>query len=179
MGIAILLIYRFSNLSPWLLIGIAAITFLGFQLNKKLKLKSLDWVLEKLERAEIKKQFPGMGFCFFLTGAGLSLLLFPKASALAGIAVLGFGDSASNIFGQLFGRVKHPSWISTNKTVEGSLAGFAAGLLGALIFVNPVKGVIAASCGTVFEALDIKYKGQKLEDNLLIPIFSALAASLV
>jgi dolichol kinase len=179
LGICVLLLYRFTQLSPLIIAAAGLGSFLIFQLNKRWRLGALNWLVVSFERPNLRERAPGLGFALFLSGCGIALLCFPKASAFAGIAVLTFGDASSNIFGRAFGRVKHPKWISRQKTLEGSLVGFLAGVLGAGIFVGPASAVAASFVGMVFEAMELHWDFFRLEDNLIIPVVAALAAAII
>lgn len=105
---------------------------------------------------------------FFAVGIILSLLIFPTSIAYASIAVLTLGDGFASFFGKIFG--KTPFSFNRKKKVEGSLFGFIFAFLGATLFVDPMKGLVAATVGMLAECLP-----SPIDDNLLVPLAAGLA----
>jgi len=104
-------------------------------------------------------------------GALLCLLLYPEPAASVGIYALAFGDGLSSVVGKLFGKIRLP--LTGGKTLEGSLAAFAAIYLAALVASsNPVLALAVAVAGTFLEALPLEDL-----DNLAIPLGTALVYS--
>ena len=103
-------------------------------------------------------------------GALLALLFFPPAVAAAGIYALAFGDSASSLVGGFLGRIR-PAFMS-GKSLEGSLACFAAAFLTAFMVFHNWKAALAVGAASLL--VDIL----PLEDldNLVIPLAAGLAA---
>src|SRR5262249_9739780 len=112
---------------------------------------------------------------FFALSTFLVCLLFPKGIAILSILYLGLGDTAASIVGVRWGRHKFGGRFS----IEGSLAFFAVCFLATLFyprldphFHGPILlfallgGLIGAFSERIFPRLD---------DNLVIPLFSALA----
>ena len=108
---------------------------------------------------------------FFALGIVLSLLIFPIPIGYASIAVLTLGDGSATIFGKKFGRTVLP--FNKSKRLEGTLLGFFSAFLGTLIFVDPVKGFIAAAVGMLVECVP-----SPINDNISIPILSGLVIML-
>ncbi len=127
----------------------------------------ISWFIAKLERDDAKKNFSGKGPVYFFAGSLLSVLFFEKNIALASIAILALGDSVAPLVGQ-FGRIRHP--MSADKTLEGLAAGVAAAFAGAALFVSPLEALAAGACAMLAEGADIKFAGNKLDDNLVIPL---------
>lgn len=107
----------------------------------------------------------------------LSLSREPLAAAV-GLAVLGLGDPAAALVGRRFGRIK----LRHGRTLEGTLAFVAVGLVGALGAVYAFEprtplllalGIAAAGsvAGAVAELLSLR-----VDDNLSIPLSAAAAA---
>lgn len=102
-------------------------------------------------------------------GALLCLMLYPEPAASVGIYALAFGDGLSSVVGKLFGRISIPG--TGGKTVEGSLAAFAAIFLATLsVRIDPLTALGIAAFGTFLEALPL---GDL--DNLVIPLGTACA----
>lgn len=109
---------------------------------------------------------------FFAIGVMLSLLLFPTPINYASVAVLTLGDGFATIFGRKIGRTVFP--FNKGKMMEGSIFGFLFAFMGAMLFVSPVKALIAAATGMIIECLPLP-----VNDNLTIPIISGLALTLL
>ena len=110
----------------------------------------------------------------YLFGTFLVLLLYPRAIACAALFFLGLGDTAAELVGRTFGRVK----IFAGKTLEGTLACVAACFgVGVLLLPWPLAlvGAVAAAAFELFSP------GQT--DNFLIGVGSGgavwLAARLI
>jgi len=111
-------------------------------------------------REEEKPTF--MGSTYFIFSTLLSILLFPKAIAIASILILIVSDTAAALIGKGMGRVK-----IFGKTLEGSLAFLITSLL--IVWIYPqlgrFSGSLAALGATLIEILPIK-----VNDNLSIPL---------
>ena len=105
-------------------------------------------------------------------GALLALLVFPPPAAAAAIYALAFGDSVSCLVGKFLGRLR-PGFLF-GKSVEGSLACFAASSLTAFAVFRDWKTALAVGAASVFiDALPLEDY-----DNLLLPLAAGLAAQL-
>jgi dolichol kinase len=110
------------------------------------------------------------GATYYLIGAFLPILLFPKVLAIVCIFFMILGDMAAALIGKKWGRTK----LFTRKSLEGSLACFLVCILIALVKFNPAVATIGALVATVVEVLPTK-----LDDNLTMPLLSGLAMYLV
>lgn len=110
---------------------------------------------------------------FYALSTFLVCLIFPKATAITAVLFLGFGDSLASIVGVRWGRHR----LGRRFSLEGSLTFFAVCTLislfypvldpsfqGPLWLFAPLAGFIGAISERVF---------QKLDDNFVIPLFSA------
>gem|GEM_PF-328363 len=111
---------------------------------------------------------------FYAFAALSTLYLFAsKEAALAGILALALGDTAAAVVG-LHGKIKLKG-VNAKKTFEGSIAMFLVTLmLIYLVSFNPLKAVSAAAVATAVEAAPLP-----LDDNLLIPLFTAIVFQVV
>jgi len=108
----------------------------------------------------------------FAMGIAISLLIFPAPIRYVAITTLTLGDGCAHIFGMKLGRTPIP--FNKGKNLEGTLFGFLFAFLGAMIFVDPTRALIAAAVGMLVEALPLP-----LNDNLTIPLASGLALLLM
>lgn len=170
-GIVLLLLYGLADKTTILIAVIIGLVV--SYLSKKTNIPVIIQLLEKFERREDIKNFPGKGIIFYFIGAYIALLLFPREVALASIMILAFGDSVSHLYGLHYGRIKNP--LSKTKFIEGTAAGLAAGFLGALVFLPWHEALFASLAAMAAEAMEIKIGAQQVDDNLVMP-FAAGAA---
>lgn len=105
----------------------------------------------------------------------LMVLFFPKVIAVAAFSMVAISDTVAALTGKVFGKHRFG-----HKSLEGS----AAFLLSSILIVSLVPnlniqaGLLMAVTATVTEAFEIRVGGFKLDDNLTIPIVSALSGVL-
>ena len=103
----------------------------------------------------------------FALGIAISLLIFPGSIPYVAITTLTLGDGCAHIFGMKIGKTPLP--FNKGKNLEGTFFGFLFAFLGAMIFVDPIRSLIAATVGMLVEALPLP-----LNDNLTIPLVFGL-----
>lgn len=108
----------------------------------------------------------------FTLGIVLSLLIFSTPIAYTSITILTLGDGFANIFGKIFG--KNPIFFNKNKTIEGTIGGFICAFLGSIIFINPLKALIAVAAGMLVESVPLQ-----INDNLAIPLSSGIVLTII
>ncbi len=108
----------------------------------------------------------------FALGIAISLLIFPEPIRYVAITILTLGDGCAHIFGMKFGRTRLP--FNKGKNLEGTIFGFLFAFLGAMIFVDPVRALIAAAVGMLVEGLP-----SPINDNLTMPLASGLVLTLI
>jgi dolichol kinase len=130
-------------------------------------------VISSVTEAVLRKREQGrfaLGPATLGLGALLSLLLFPPSVAAAAIYALAFGDSAAGIIGRFLGRFR-PAFLA-GKSLEGSLACFAAAFFAGFLVFREWKIALAVGLGSMLaDALPIKDF-----DNLLLPLAAGLCA---
>ncbi len=109
---------------------------------------------------------------FFATGILLTLILFSAPASSAAIAIFAIGDSTASIIGGTIS--KDPVPFNSTKTFEGSIVGFVFAFLAGLLFVSPTVALIGA-----FVAMGIEFLPLPINDNLLMPVGTGLALSLL
>jgi dolichol kinase len=105
-------------------------------------------------------------------GALLALLLYPSPAAAIGIYALAFGDSLAGLVGKFYSKW-HPDFLY-GKSIEGSLACFAAVLLSAYA----VSGSIHISFVAAITAMCVEALPLEDYDNLALPVTVGLAVQL-
>lgn len=111
----------------------------------------------------------------FLISTTLTIFLFTRKIAILAILFAIIGDLFAEIFGTLYGEHK----IYKYKTLEGSFACFISCLISGLLFrdFTPIFTnliVMGSLAATVTELLSVK-----VDDNLTMPIFTALILALI
>lgn len=113
------------------------------------------------------------GHVFFTIGSIIAISVFPKEIASAAVLMTTFGDASAAIFGKAFGRMWIPGL--KNRAIEGCAAEFIADVIIGWIFLPSwIAILVMAGTATVVETLT-----NKLDDNLLIPLFSGFNGLLV
>lgn len=134
------------------------------------------------------------GVIFYLAGLIFVFSLFPKDIALISLLLLSWADTSASTFGRAFGYLTPK--IGPNKSLAGSIAAFATGIVSAVILYQyfipkfsyynsssdimwkpensilsfPLFTLCCGFIGAFSEAIDI----QGIDDNLTIPVLSAI-----
>lgn len=176
-GPLIILFYHYGLLTLPILFGmIIGGSFMSVMVRKN-RMHPVRWVLSHFERDHHMENFPGRGVLFFTIGAFLTLLLFPRYIAYAGILILSFGDAASNLVGRYYGKIK--TKLNPDKYIEGTLVGILVSFPIAYYFVPNFAAAISASCIAMFlEMPNVRIFNFEIDDNLLIPLGASFTLSL-
>lgn len=177
LGTSIVLLLRYGFIDKNIILIAAAMGLILSFLSRKARIPIIWGMLKKFEREEELKKFPGKGVIFYFTGVYISLLLFEKEIAMASIMILALGDSVSHLYGLHYGKIKHP--FSDKKFLEGTIAGFASGFLGALIFLPWLEALLASLAAMIVEAIEIKIGAEQVDDNLIIPVVAGAVVWIV
>ena len=167
LGITIVLLLMFGFLNKNIILILIVIGVILSYLSKKTRIPIIYDLLEKFERKEDIERFPGKGIIFYFIGSYITLIFFPKEVAMASIMVLALGDSISHLYGMHYGKITHP--LSNTKFLEGTIAGFVAGFIGALVFIRWREAFFASLAAMIIEAIEIKIGAQQVDDNLIMP----------
>ncbi|ETS60555.1 dolichol kinase [Moesziomyces aphidis] len=118
---------------------------------------------------------------YLLTGCAGPLWLEGNSRILqqTGVLVLGVGDALASVVGRRYGRVYWPG--GSSKTVEGSLAFVGSIMVAAwaLRLVGWVEDFSSLKYGAVVTALGLLEGVSDQHDNLVLPIFGYIVASLI
>jgi dolichol kinase len=147
------------------LIAILEIEYFRIEWGKKLPL--VHSLLREKETGRLG------GHVFFTIGCIIAISVFPEEIASAAILMTTFGDASAAIFGKAFGR----TWIPglKDRAVEGCAAEFIVDVvIGAIFLSNWLVVLVMAGTATVVETL-----ANKMDDNLLIPLFSGFNGNLI
>ena len=177
LGICIVALLVYDFIDKKIILAAIIVGMAISYLSKKTRLPVIHDLLEIFERKEDRQKFPGKGIIFYFIGVYASLLVFPKDIALASIMVLALGDSISHLYGLHFGRIRHP--LSKTKFLEGTIAGFVFGFIGALVFLPWREALTASLAAMIVESIAIKIGTQQIDDNLIIPFVAGAAVWLI
>ncbi|MGM5483377.1 MAG: hypothetical protein ACQER9_00495 [Nanobdellota archaeon] len=141
-----------------------------------IKTPLFNFFLNFLERGNEKKGLRGKGFFFYCIGTILAFYFFKIDFARASLMILAFGDSFSRLLGP-YGNIRHP--FDNTKFIEGVVYGGFIAIILAMIFVDFAFAMPASIVSMTIEGLNIKIKGFKIDDNLMIPVASGITMILV
>jgi dolichol kinase len=113
------------------------------------------------------------GHVFFTIGSIIAVSVYSEEIASAAILMTTFGDTSAAIFGKAFGR----TWIHglKNRAYEGCAAEFITDIIiGSLFLQSWIAILVMAGMATLVETVT-----DKLDDNLLIPLFSGFIGQIV
>ena len=135
-----------------------------------------NWPLKKILRDKEYGQL--CGAAYFSLGTQISFTLFPAAIATTAVLWLVFGDLSAALIGVSFGgdAVVVKLGREGKKSLEGSLAMFLVCFItGMIVFQEVPLCEYGVFFGSLAATLTELYEPFGLNDNLTIPIFSALA----
>ncbi|MCD4807803.1 MAG: SEC59/DGK1/VTE5 family protein [Methanococcoides sp.] len=169
-SVAIVLIYYYMGKEftlDFLTLVLCCILLIDyFRVEKELKIP----IVWKLYRSKEKDKLSGTAY--FLIGSIIAISVFSKEVAAAAILMTTFGDSAAALVGIRYGK----RWIKglPDRAWEGVFSEFFVNLvIGYLFLSNWIVALTMALVATIVETLIYK-----LDDNLIIPLFSGLAGHL-
>ena len=177
LGVAIVLLLMNGLIGKNAILILIIVGFILSIISRKTRIPIIHKLLEKFERKNEIEAFPGKGTIFYFIGVYISLFLFSKDIAMASIMVLAFGDSVSHVYGLHHGKIKHP--LSNTKFLEGTIAGFIAGFMGAWIFLPWHEAFFASLIAMIVEGVEIKIGAEQVDDNLIIPVVAGAVVWLI
>lgn len=176
-GFTLLFLHHKGLIDNNILLGMIIGGSVASLMIKKQRLSGIKKLLSFFERNHHLERFPGRGVLFFTIGAYLTLLLFPRDIAYAGIMILSVGDAFSNIVGRHFGKIR--TKLNPNKFIEGNIAGIFISVPFAYHFFPDIYAVFAASTVAMFlEMPYISIFGFEIDDNLIIPLVASFTLTL-
>jgi len=164
-GIFLITMLYFGIFNIFHMLGILILGFILSKLCTITRIPIASWVMDRFERKEFRKTFPGKGPILFMIGSIIVLYFFPLKIALASMIILSVGDAASHIFGKLLSNRTYKYL----KSVEGTIIGILFSFLFALIFVEFALALWASLISMGLEGFKFK-----LDDNIYIPIVAAI-----
>ena len=168
LGILIVMLVQLDILKLWMVILLISIY---------IDIPIISWFLKHFERPKHIKTFPGKGVLFIIAALLVLMIFFPKNIISASIMIWTFGDSISWLIGRNFGKIRHP--LNDARLVEGTIAGIIISTIAASMFVNILFALIASIAALGIESLEIKFFRGSIDDNLLVPLISAIVLFLL
>jgi len=164
LGILIILLAIFISQVKWILFYTLIAGMILSILSIFYKLPLINFLLEKFERPNYIRTFPGKGALFFIAGSLLVLKLFSKEIAIASIAILALTDPFFSLEKRAF------KGIFKVKTLKSLLLGLIAGTIAASLFVSPFKAFAASLIATLVESFVILLGTDHVDDNIIVPL---------
>jgi dolichol kinase len=161
--------------TDWIVFVILIIGLIISILSKYIDIPIIDSFLKKFEREKHLKKIPGQGVLSIFAALLIMMLFFENINiniVLASMMIWTFGDSISALVGKHYGSIRHP--LNQKRLLEGTIAGIIIATLAAWIFVDFWIAVIAACIAMMFESMELEIFGVGIDDNLLVPIISAV-----
>ena len=177
LGISLILLIKTGILNAFRIFLLLIAGGIVSLISRKYKIPIVSWFLQKFERPEQMKRFPGKGAISYFIGVLLAVKLFSPQIALAAIAILAVGDPVSHIIGQTLGKIKNP--VSERKMIEGNIAGALLGGLAASFFVFPLYAFAGAFFALFLESIEIRMNDAIVDDNIVIPLAAGTAMMII
>lgn len=149
----------------FILLILIILEFSRVQLKKKIPLTFLHSLRRDSEKNKLGTEIN------YALGALVVFSVFDVKIAITALLVTVFGDSASALFGIIFGK----RWINKDKAWEGVIAEFVVDFIVSFLVLNNliiavVMSLTATSVETFFRHVD---------DNLTIPVFSGFVGEVL
>lgn len=172
LSIACLLINKTINGHHLILAAIAG-TIVSL-LIKQEKLPYFRKLLKKVERKKDLESFPGKGAIYMFFSCGFVSLIFEPNIAIVSILILSIGDSLTHL-GLAFKLWPNP--FNKYKYLEGTIIGIIFSFFASILFL-PWYVAIVGCASLVAESIELKIFKHKIDDNILVPLLSAILMSL-
>lgn len=173
-GVLIALGISSGVLSVWTLAFLTAMLGIIVLVNARYEQELLTRVLS-INRADAA--IPGLDLLAYFVGCLIVVAVIgasdaPMGIALAAILILAIGDPLAHLFGTSFGgRVAAVTPMSYR---IGFIAGTIGGALAAWIHVGFLPALVASFIAMFVEAGELRIANHHIDDNLTIPLVSAL-----
>jgi len=171
-GTSVLIVIAYFFLPKTLILLILTALLIAFleleyvRIDLRLKLPLFQQFYREKEKDRLA------GHVFFLLGAIISISVYSKEIAMAAVLMTTFGDAAAAIFGKRFGMVWLPKL--KDRALEGCMAELFIDLAIGFVFLDSwLVIVVMAGTATIVETVV-----NKMDDNLLIPLFAGFNAQI-
>ena len=128
--------------------------------------KKFSFLMRQEELASTGNRIHFVGATWVQWSLALLIILFPKNIMIACYIMFLIGDAMAAVIGKWIGR---HFWPGSQKTVEGSLAFFVAGMMTMLLFPDTNFGIASL---TVFFAAAAEIMDKPFNDNFRVPLLA-------
>ena len=155
---------------PWIISVAIIFPILDYARKKITLLKNIYFILYGIVTRP-QEHYTLSGASWVFIGAGITTIFFNEKVAVIAILIMSLSDSAAALIGIKYGKTQY-----FNKSLEGSLAFFITTYIILFIFSSATPSIILfiSVVATAFEL----FSQPKLNDNLIIPIGTALIMTL-
>jgi dolichol kinase len=181
-GLLIIGLLELGLLDAKKLLIVLSIGFIISIVLRKHRLPFFSFMIDSFDRKG--ESLPGKGALTFALGILILILALGKSPIVyASIMILTLGDAFSAIIGVRLKRTrhlmktKHP--LRRDKLLEGTFFGIVFASIGAVLFVSVIEAVVASIVAMSIESLEIRFLRHPIDDNILIPVFSALTMVII
>ncbi len=183
LGLSCFVLYQFllTRSEAFVVLGVFVLIFGGLEVSRRFSKRWNDFLIDHLFGliARPRERYKTNSASYFLLGLLLSCWLAPKEAVLAGVLILAFADPVASLVGSRWGNRK----LYQDKSIVGSTAFFVTSFLlafGYLALASTLSipgalgiAAVMAVAGTIAELF-----GGHVDDNLSIPVVSALSGAL-
>lgn len=166
-------------------LGLTTFVFGAFVLGSRyLRPKRSSRFILYFERKK-KPKYLGVGPFFFLVSSFVTTLVFNENIAVAAVLNLAIGDSVNALLGHfwkdkgLIAKLTKKNELEPKKRLEASFAAAISTIIVALNYVTPIQAIAGAFVTLGLEFSEPRFRGKKIDDNLIIPAASGLLMSLI
>ena len=185
MGISGVFVYEYLTISRSVtLVTLASVlvTYIALDKVRHLHPKLNELIYGKLFGliARPREQYQTPAAVWYVVGLMIAVAMADKAHAQLASLVLGIADPAASLVGKRWGKLK----LFRDRSVLGTATFVCVGSIGSMIFLMAysslngfaigMTALVAAVAGAAAELIS----GERLDDNLSIPVAIALALSL-
>lgn len=148
-----------------LLVIAIILEYLRVEVDRNIPIIGIFWnyIKRKRERNTLGSEV------YFLLGSIIALSIFDIRIAIVAILMTIFGDATAAIIGYKFG--KTPIKFIKGKAWEGAIAEFGINVLVGLLIIPSMWWIVIIMA---LVATTVEVASRKIDDNILIPIFSGL-----
>lgn len=160
----------------WEITALLTLVVVGAGFYMKRHQSLLQRVVAHFEREKHLINLPLKGSIYYLIGATLTMLIFQPLPAFGGLVTLAIADSVGTLYGKHLGVAKI-RW-NPDKHMEGPILGGLLAAITCMVVLPFAPAVLGAYAGAFVDTLKLRFFGFEVDDNLLIPLISALVITL-
>ncbi len=157
--------------------AIMLLAAIGLAVFLKSQRSFVDQIVSLVEREDHFWNVPLKGLIYFILGCTITITYFSFVPALAGILILSVTDSIGTLYGKYMGVIKI-RW-NPNKHMEGPIIGGVLATVMCYSFLPFVPALVASFVGAFIDTFNMRILGFVIDDNLVIPIVSALVVQIM